>query len=222
MGQAAAADSPADIVATLKADSRFAMLSAALDDAQLSEALKISASITFFAPTDDAFHKLPDLQALLADKTRLKATLARHFVADHKMFAADLAKMNALVVSDGSTLRIGEEGRRINGAAIVSADIPASNGVIHAIDAVLVLQAPPILAEVRINDRAPTTITTTETVPDNRYAESKNSFKDAGHTISTGVTTGAEKVGDGVKTGAEKVGDSLKTGAGKIKNAFGF
>lgn len=242
-----AADVPADIITTLKTDGRFKALSSALDNAQLSEALRISGAITFFAPTDDAFNKLPDLAALMNDKPRLTALLKRHFVVDRKIFAADLANMNAVVVSDGSTLRVSEGGKRIGDANVVTADIPAGNGLIHAIDSVFPLLAAPVVSEVRINDgdTVTTTTTTINAAPaETRAVESRNDFREAGSTVSTSVKSGAYKVGDGVKTGAEKVGDGvksgagtvgdgvksgagtvgdgLKTGASKIKHAFGF
>jgi len=206
---ASAADAPTNIVTTLKADVRFKILSGALDSAQLSEALKLSSAITFFAPTDEAFQKLPDLAGLLNDKPRLTALLKRHFVVDRKVAAADLAPMNAIIVSDGSTLRVSENGKRIGDSTIVSADIPASNGVIHAIDAVFPSLVAPVVSEVRINDGDPAVTTTTTPAPspasqDTRFAESHGQFRDAGSTLSSGVKGSANKVGDGVKTGAEK------------------
>lgn len=131
-----------DIVETAVAAGSFKTLATALTAAGLIETLKGPGPFTVFAPTDEAFAKVPKatLDALLADKEALKAVLLYHVVPG-KVMAADAIKMDgksAKMVS-GADAKISVMGGTvmINQAHVVSADVAASNGVIHVIDAVI-------------------------------------------------------------------------------------
>ena len=131
-----------DIVETAVAAGSFKTLATALTAAGLIETLKGPGPFTVFAPTDEAFAKIPkaQLEALLADKAALKNVLLYHVVAG-KVMAADVVKLNgkgaktvqgaeAKVMLMGSTVML-------NNAHVVKTDIIAKNGVIHVIDAVI-------------------------------------------------------------------------------------
>jgi uncharacterized surface protein with fasciclin (FAS1) repeats len=136
-----AADMPAaDIVDTAAAAGTFKTLLAAAEAAGLVETLKGDGPFTVFAPTDEAFAKLPagTVEGLLAEPEKLKDILLYHVVSD-KVMAADAAKLTFANTVLGQPLRIkAMDGKvQINDANVVLADIAASNGVIHVIDAVL-------------------------------------------------------------------------------------
>jgi uncharacterized surface protein with fasciclin (FAS1) repeats len=136
-----------NIVAVASANSNFSTLVAAVKAAGLVEALSAPGPLTVFAPTNEAFAKLPagTVEFLLKpeNKPRLVAILTYH-VAAGKVMAADALKLDgkpintlngqfiAVSVKDGNVL--------LNGAKVIIADVPASNGVIHAIDTVLLPQ----------------------------------------------------------------------------------
>ncbi len=131
-----------DIVDTAVAAGSFKTLVAAVQAADLVDTLKGDGPFTVFAPTDEAFAKLPDgtVESLLKpeNKEKLQAILTYHVVAG-KVMAADITgkTMDAASVN-GKTLSVdGTNGVTVNGATVVSADVSASNGVIHVIDAVL-------------------------------------------------------------------------------------
>jgi uncharacterized surface protein with fasciclin (FAS1) repeats len=141
--EAAADDMPtaaADIVDTAAAAGTFKTLLAAAEAAGLVETLKSDGPFTVFAPTDEAFAKLPagTVEGLLAEPEKLKDILLYHVVSD-KVMAADAAKLTFANTVLGQPLRIkAMDGKvQINDANVVLADIAASNGVIHVIDAVL-------------------------------------------------------------------------------------
>ena len=129
----------------------FNTLVAAVKAAGLAETLQGTGPFTVFAPTDTAFAKLPagTVEALLADKEKLASILTYHVVSG-KVLAADIVKTNGatpttvnglpldIVVRDGKVF--------VNGAQVVTADILASNGVIHVIDSVLLPAAAPVAA----------------------------------------------------------------------------
>lgn len=129
----------------------FNTLVAAVKAAGLVETLSGQGPFTVFAPTDAAFAKLPagTIDALLADKAKLTSILTFHVVSG-KVMAGDIIKANGatpttvnglpveVVVRDGKVY--------VNGAQVVTADIVASNGVIHVIDTVLLPSAVPAAA----------------------------------------------------------------------------
>jgi len=128
-----------DIVDTAVAAGNFKTLAKLLTDAGLVDTLKGAGPFTVFAPTDEAFAKVPKatLDALAADKAKLKAVLTYHVVAG-KHLAADVVKMTEVKTVQGATAKITTAGGpKIAGASIVKTDIAASNGVIHVIDAVI-------------------------------------------------------------------------------------
>ena len=139
----AAVAAPKDIIDTAVAAGSFKTLATALTEAGLIETLKGKGPFTVFAPTDEAFAKVPkkDLEALLKDKKKLTAVLTYHVVAG-KVAAADVLKMK-----DGSKVKT-VEGREftlglkdgkvtVDGANVIKTDIETSNGVIHVIDSVI-------------------------------------------------------------------------------------
>jgi uncharacterized surface protein with fasciclin (FAS1) repeats len=126
----------------------FNTLVAAVKAAGLVETLSGPGPFTVFAPTDAAFAKLPagTVEALLADKEKLTSILTYHVVSG-KVMAADIVKANGATPNtvNGLPLDIVVRGGKVyvNGINVVTADVQASNGVIHIIDAVILPQAAP-------------------------------------------------------------------------------
>lgn len=128
-----------DIVDTAVAAGSFKTLATALTAAGLVDTLKGPGPFTVFAPTDEAFAKLPagTVEALLADKEKLTKVLTYHVVAG-KVAAADVVKLQQATTVQGGTVKIdATAGVKVNDATVVKADVMASNGVIHVIDTVL-------------------------------------------------------------------------------------
>ena len=143
--QQAQAETPGTIVDIAVADGRFETLVAAVQAAGLVETLQGEGPFTVFAPTDDAFDALSEgtVEALLEDIPTLTAILLYHVVAGD-VRAADVVALDSAVTAQGESVSISVEGDsvRINDALVVIADIVASNGVIHVIDAVLLPPEP--------------------------------------------------------------------------------
>jgi len=118
----------------------FETLVTAVKEAGLVETLNSAGPFTVFAPTNEAFAKIPqaDLEALLKDKTALTNVLLYH-VSPGNLTAADVVKQNRLTMANGQTTKLSVEDGMvfINSSQIVMTDIVASNGVIHVIDEVL-------------------------------------------------------------------------------------
>ncbi len=137
---AAQAQAPKDIVETAVAAGSFKTLATALGAAGLVETLKGKGPFTVFAPTDEAFAKLPagTLDKLLADKEGLKQILLYHVVAG-EVTAAQASKLTSAKTVQGADISIHamNGGVMINNANVSKADIKASNGVIHVIDTVI-------------------------------------------------------------------------------------
>jgi len=130
-----------DIVDTAIAAGDFSTLAAALGAAGLIEALKGDGPFTVFAPTDDAFAKLPaqTVSDLLdpQNKSKLTAILTYHVVPG-KLTSQEVTNLTSVPTLQGQSLQITkEQGLKINDANIVTSDVEASNGVIHVIDTVL-------------------------------------------------------------------------------------
>ena len=131
-----------DIVDTAVAAGSFTTLAKALTAADLVATLKGPGPFTVFAPTDDAFAKLPagTLDNLLKpeNKAMLRRVLTYHVVAG-KVMATDVVKVSSAKAVSGDMLPITVNGGtvRVHGARVVKTDIAASNGVIHVIDTVL-------------------------------------------------------------------------------------
>ncbi|MCA0873216.1 fasciclin domain-containing protein [Seohaeicola saemankumensis] len=130
-----------DIVDTAAGAGDFNTLVAAVQAAGLVETLKGEGPFTVFAPTDAAFAALPEgtVQMLLEpeNKDKLTAILTYHVVPG-KVTSGDLSNgMKAATVQGGSVEIMTEGGVTVDGAKVVAADVMASNGVIHVIDAVI-------------------------------------------------------------------------------------
>ena len=129
-----------DIVETAVAAGSFKTLATALTAAGLIETLKSKGPFTVFAPTDEAFAKLPPaaLEALLKDKAALAKVLTYHVVAGNVM-AKDVVKLSTAKTVEGADVAIMVMGGKVmvNKAHVVKTDIETSNGVIHVIDSVL-------------------------------------------------------------------------------------
>jgi uncharacterized surface protein with fasciclin (FAS1) repeats len=127
----------------------FSALAAGLKEVGLVDTLAGTGPFTVFAPSDEAFKKLPHgaLDALMKDKVKLKAVLSHHVVLG-RMLAKDL-KAGDLKAVDGSMLHVKVSGAsvEISGARILGADVLAANGVIHIIDVVLSPKNVKLLAE---------------------------------------------------------------------------
>ena len=142
VGSVSAYAAEKDIVDTAVAAGQFKTLAAALGAAGLVETLKGKGPFTVFAPTDAAFAKLPPgtVDTLLKpeNKTKLIAILTYHVVPGNVM-AADVVKLKEVKTVNGAMLAVKVDGSAvmINGAKVSTADIVASNGVIHVIDTVL-------------------------------------------------------------------------------------
>ncbi|CAM3005279.1 fasciclin domain-containing protein [Vibrio mytili] len=131
-----------DIVDTAIENGSFTTLVAAVKAADLVDTLKGDGPLTVFAPTDEAFAKLPEgtVETLLKpeNKDKLVAILTYHVVPGEVM-AADVVKMDTANTVQGGEVKITVDGDMvmINDANVVAADVKASNGVIHVIDTVL-------------------------------------------------------------------------------------
>lgn len=143
--QVALADAPKDIVDTAVGVGTFKTLAAALGAADLVATLKGNGPFTVFAPTDDAFAKLPagTIDTLLKpeNKEKLKEVLLLHVVPG-EVYAADVVKLKEAKTAGGKTVNVSTDGGVKVGTAkgmsnVVKTDIKASNGVIHVIDAVI-------------------------------------------------------------------------------------
>ena len=129
-----------DIVDTAIGAGQFKTLVKLVQEADLVDALRGEGPFTVFAPTDEAFAKLPKSQvdALLKDKEALRRVLLYH-VVQGKVMASDVTKMRSAKTLQGQNINIRVRNNvvRINDAKVVKADIVCSNGVIHVIDKVI-------------------------------------------------------------------------------------
>ena len=128
-----------DIVDTAVNAGSFNTLVAAVKAANLVDTLKGPGPFTVFAPTDEAFAKLPagTVDALLKDIPQLTKILTYHVVSG-KVMAADVVKLKSATTVEGSDVKIdASSGVKVNDSTVVTPDIAADNGVIHVIDAVL-------------------------------------------------------------------------------------
>ena len=130
-----------DIVETAVAAGEFKTLVAAVQAAGLVDTLQGTGPFTVFAPTDDAFAKLP--ASAVADllkqenKAKLQGVLTYHVVAG-KVLAADVLKIKSAKSVQGQELKIDTaDGVKVDGANVVQTDILCTNGVIHIIDSVI-------------------------------------------------------------------------------------
>ncbi|MEM8830098.1 MAG: fasciclin domain-containing protein [Cyanobacteria bacterium P01_G01_bin.19] len=130
-----------DIVDIAVETEGFSTLVAAVKAADLVETLKSPGKFTVFAPTDDAFAKLPPgtVQTLVQNPPQLARILTYHVVAG-KLMQADLAKLDSVTSVEGSPISIDcSDGFEVKNATVIAADIEADNGVIHVIDNVILM-----------------------------------------------------------------------------------
>jgi uncharacterized surface protein with fasciclin (FAS1) repeats len=135
----------ADIVDTAVAAGNFKTLVTAVKAAGLVDTLKGKGPFTVFAPTDDAFAKLPKgtVEGLLKDVPKLKAVLTYHVVPG-KVLAAEVSKLKTVKTVQGQELKIDaakwhlHKNIKVNDANIVKPDLVVDNGVCHVIDKVLI------------------------------------------------------------------------------------
>ncbi len=138
-GAAHSGEAPKTIVETAVEAGSFETLVAAVEAAGLAETLSGDGPFTVFAPTDEAFAALPEgtVEALLDDIPTLTAILTYH-VAPGALSAGDVAGSESIETVFGQAITVDTgDGVRVDGAAVTTADIACSNGVIHVIDAVI-------------------------------------------------------------------------------------
>jgi uncharacterized surface protein with fasciclin (FAS1) repeats len=140
----AAEASTSDIVGVASSAGTFNTLLAAAKAAGLVDTLQSKGPFTVFAPTDDAFAKLPagTVDNLLANPDKLKQVLLYHVVPG-KVTASEVVGLSSATTAEGSDIAITVQGDTvmINNARVTQADVMASNGVIHVIDTVIVPSA---------------------------------------------------------------------------------
>jgi uncharacterized surface protein with fasciclin (FAS1) repeats len=138
---AAAAAAKPNIVETAVAAGNFTTLVSLVKQAGLAETLSGAGPYTVFAPTDAAFKKVPKktLKALGKDKAKLKAVLLYH-VASGRLAAKRVVKRSSIKTLNGKRVKIRVRGRNVfvNRSKVVTADVRASNGIIHVINRVLI------------------------------------------------------------------------------------
>jgi uncharacterized surface protein with fasciclin (FAS1) repeats len=140
---AASPAAAADLVETAVSNGSFKTLTAALQAAGLVETLKGKGPYTVFAPTDEAFKKLPagTVESLLKpeNKAQLAKVLTYHVVAGNVMSGDLKGKTTNAKTVEGSAVRIDASGNtvKVDDAVVTQADVNASNGVIHVIDSVI-------------------------------------------------------------------------------------
>lgn len=128
-----------NIVETAREAGSFTTLLTAVEAAGLRETLAEGGPFTVFAPTDEAFAQLPEgtVESLLEDTAKLTEVLTYHVVRG-RVTSAEAAGLHAAPTVQGDELPISVDGGvHVGGASVVSADIKASNGLIHVIDRVL-------------------------------------------------------------------------------------
>lgn len=128
-----------DVIEAARSAGSFRTLLAAIEAAGLTDTLRGDGPFTVFAPTDEAFGKLPKnaLDVLLKDKAKLASVLTYHVVSG-KVMAADVVKLKDAKTVQGQSVKIdASAGVKVNGSKVLKTDVPATNGVIHVIDAVL-------------------------------------------------------------------------------------
>lgn len=130
----------ANIIDTAVNAGSFTTLVAAIKAANLVDTLKGVGPFTVFAPTDEAFAKLPagTVDSLLKDIPKLKKILTYHVVSG-KVLSGDVVKLKSATTVEGSDVKIdASKGVKVNDATVVTPDVAADNGVIHVIDTVLI------------------------------------------------------------------------------------
>jgi uncharacterized surface protein with fasciclin (FAS1) repeats len=139
LGACATTPAPSPITETAQRTPQLSTLSKLINDAGLAETLRGAGPYTVFAPSDEAFKAVPaaTLQALASDKELLKSVLTFH-VLPGKVSGDDVKNGNAKTVQGGN-VALAKSGSfiTVEDAVVTQADVPASNGVVHVIDRVL-------------------------------------------------------------------------------------
>lgn len=128
-----------NIIDTAESNPQFSTLMTAVKAAHLEDTLNGEGPFTVFAPTNEAFKKLPPdtLTAVLADHDKLTSILTYHVVPG-KVMSVDVMKLKEAKTIEGRMLAVDvTDGVKINDAKVLSADIECGNGVIHVVDTVL-------------------------------------------------------------------------------------
>jgi len=128
-----------DVLDTAMDGGQFKTLVTAFKEAGMAEILKGKGPFTVFAPTDEAFQKVPEdkLKALLADREKLKKMATSHVIVGKDLRAADVAKMSGQTLN-GFAIKVDADKVMVGKATVTKADITCANGVIHVIDFVLI------------------------------------------------------------------------------------
>ena len=131
---------PGTIVDTAVSAGNFTTLVTAVKAAGLADTLSGPGPYTVFAPTDEAFAKLPDgtVEALLANPEQLREILLYHVVPG-KVTASEVVKLKRAATAQGGEIdiKVADGSVMVNDASVIATDIPSSNGVIHVIDTVI-------------------------------------------------------------------------------------
>jgi len=140
----ASAAAPKNLVETAKGDPRFSTLVELVQTAGLAETLSGSGPFTLFAPTNEAFAKVPaeTLKSLKQDKEKLASVLKYHVVSG-KVPASQVVNLSDAKSVEGSSIRISKENGnvKVDNATVTKTDIMTSNGIIHVIDTVIMPNA---------------------------------------------------------------------------------
>lgn len=132
-----------DVIEAARSAGSFKTLLTAIETADLTDTLRGAGPFTVFAPTDEAFGKLPKetLDGLLKDKAKLASVLKYHVVPG-KVMAGEVVKLKTAKTAQGQSVKIDtSDGVMVDNAKVVKTDVPTTNGVIHVIDTVLLPQA---------------------------------------------------------------------------------
>jgi uncharacterized surface protein with fasciclin (FAS1) repeats len=165
-----------DAIEVLRTNGRYKILLMALEDTNTTELLRRKEPTTLFAPTDEAFQKVPKLADLLHDHERLERVLRNHVIIGERVSYSELRGRNALIMYGGEKVDVRSDGRNVNDAQIETPDIEAGTVVIHGIDKVLMENNDSKLRQAG------------ETL--------EAGVKFAGEKVYDGLKTGAEKVKD--------------------------
>ena len=139
-----------DIIITLRDAGNFRTFLQAIEGAGLTQQLKGGAQYTIFAPTDDAFGRIPAVRrdSLLRDRASMEALIRNHIVEGRHTAQEARAGRGGMSFLGGGSLKVDSSGSyvRVNGAQVIKSDMPASNGIIHVVDQVWL---PPLRVIVR-------------------------------------------------------------------------
>jgi uncharacterized surface protein with fasciclin (FAS1) repeats len=169
------------IIEVLKADGRYKILVSALETTGVAKTLDVGGPYTFFAPTDEAFQRVPKLADLLKDEAHLAAVLRHHIVDAQRLDTQTLRGQALLTPLQGKALKITTEPeiRIDDDTKIVQPNREMKTGIYHGVDHVLM-------------------------------ANNDSALRNGAAAVEEGVKDGAKKVYDGLKTGAKKIEEAVK------------